>query len=53
METGEGGEKEKEKQDWEPVDLDECLQLFTRTEALEYYCPICSKKVIAQKYVFT
>jgi len=51
METGEGGEKEKK--DWEPVDLDECLQLFTRTEALEYQCPVCNKKVIVQKYVFT
>jgi ubiquitin carboxyl-terminal hydrolase 5/13 len=52
METGEGGEKEKEK-DWEPVDLSECLQLFTRTEALEYQCPVCSKKVFAQKYALT
>jgi len=50
METGEGGDKEKK--DWEPVDLDECLQLFTRTEALDYQCPVCSKKVVAQKCVF-
>ena len=50
METSESDEKGKK--DWEPVDLDECLQLFTRTEALEYQCPVCSRKVIAQKYVF-
>ena len=50
METGQ--DEGKGKKDWEPVDLDECLQLFTETEALEYQCTVCSRKVIAQKYVF-
>ena len=50
METSEG--EKNGKKDWEPVDLDECLQLFTRAEALEYQCTVCSRKVVAQKYVF-
>lgn len=49
METSQ--DEGKEKKEWEPVDLDECLQLFTETEALEYQCNVCSRKVIAQKYV--
>lgn len=35
--------------DYEPVDLIECLDIFTAPEELEYNCPSCSKKVTATK----
>ncbi|CDO69813.1 hypothetical protein BN946_scf184803.g11 [Trametes cinnabarina] len=34
---------------YEDVQLKECLDIVTGTEALEYQCPACQKKVIATK----
>ncbi|TFK84594.1 ubiquitin carboxyl-terminal hydrolase 14 [Polyporus arcularius HHB13444] len=34
---------------YEDVPLKECLDIFAGTEALEYQCPACQKKVIATK----
>lgn len=41
----------KATKEYEPVELNSCLQLFTQPEALEYKCPSCKKNVIAQKLV--
>lgn len=38
-----------EKMEYEPVELEECLDIFTAAEELDYYCPSCQKKVIATK----
>lgn len=34
---------------YEPVTLEECLDIFTSPEELEYNCPACQKKVTATK----
>jgi len=42
---GAGSErKEKEKEEFEPVSLKECLNIFTADEAVELTCPACSSK---------
>ncbi|PWN21423.1 ubiquitinyl hydrolase [Microstroma glucosiphilum] len=38
-----------DKIEYEPVELEECLDIFTAAEELEYNCPSCQKKVIATK----
>ncbi|CEH13292.1 ubiquitin carboxyl-terminal hydrolase 14 [Ceraceosorus bombacis] len=35
--------------EYEEVDLQECLDIFTAPEELEYHCPACEKHVIATK----
>lgn len=41
--------REGQKIEYEPVDLRECLDIFTAPEVLEYNCPSCQKKVQASK----
>ena len=45
----EKGKNEEGKTIYEEVPLRECLEVVTGTEALEYQCPACQKKVIATK----
>lgn len=35
--------------EYEPVQLQTCLKLFTQPEGLEYKCPSCNETVVAQK----
>lgn len=37
------------KTEYEPVSLEECLDIFTSAETLEYDCPACAQKVEATK----
>ncbi|GAA5953514.1 hypothetical protein JCM21900_006188 [Sporobolomyces salmonicolor] len=46
---GEGGKKDEEKQEYEPVELKECLETLTSPGEIEYHCPACEKKVAALK----
>ena len=45
----EKGVDEEGKTQFEDVKLQECLDVLTGVEALEYTCPSCQKQVIAQK----
>ncbi|KAH9846183.1 ubiquitin carboxyl-terminal hydrolase 14 [Lenzites betulinus] len=45
----EKGRDEEGKVLYEEVSLTECLDIVAGTEALEYTCPVCAKKVIATK----
>ena len=45
----EKGVDEDGKPQYEEVQLKECLDIWAGTEALEYQCPACQKKVIATK----
>ncbi|TBU25653.1 ubiquitin carboxyl-terminal hydrolase 14 [Dichomitus squalens] len=45
----EKGKDAEGKTVYEEVPLKECLDILTGTEALEYQCPSCQKKVIATK----
>lgn len=42
-------EQEDGKAEFEPVDLKECLDIFTAPETLDYRCPSCDKNVQAVK----
>ncbi|KIM24164.1 hypothetical protein M408DRAFT_331920 [Serendipita vermifera MAFF 305830] len=45
-----GGDNQEEKKiEYEPVQLDTCLKLFTQPDGLEYKCPSCNETVVAQK----
>lgn len=39
----------EDKQEWEPVKLEECLKLLTNVTTIEYKCPKCDKTVFANK----
>ncbi|KZT00902.1 ubiquitin carboxyl-terminal hydrolase 14 [Laetiporus sulphureus 93-53] len=45
----ERGKDEEGKTLYQEVELKECLDILTGTEALEYKCPACQKNVIATK----
>lgn len=45
------GKDDDGKVRYAPVELGECLDGLTGTEALEYHCPACQKNVIATKCV--
>jgi ubiquitin carboxyl-terminal hydrolase 5/13 len=40
-----------EKVEFEPVELEECLDLLTAANPTEYKCPKCDKSVVAWQYV--
>lgn len=42
-------ETEGQVKEYEPVELNTCLKLFTEPDGLEYKCPSCNKSVVAQK----
>lgn len=42
-------ENEEPKEDWEPVELESCLRIFTGGDGLEYKCPSCKETVTASK----
>jgi len=42
-------EESGEKTEYEPIQLEACLQLFTQPDGLEYKCPSCNEIVVAQK----
>jgi ubiquitin carboxyl-terminal hydrolase 5/13 len=44
MEVTDGDGKEKEKEDFEPVTLKECLDIFTADEMVELTCSSCGSK---------
>ncbi|KAG8831395.1 hypothetical protein FRC17_003221 [Serendipita sp. 399] len=37
------------KKEYEQVELETCLNLFTQPDELEYKCPLCKQNVVAQK----
>jgi ubiquitin carboxyl-terminal hydrolase 5/13 len=39
----------KDKEEWEPVQIEECLNLLTSSATIEYKCPKCDKNVHANK----
>jgi len=45
----EGGTEDTKKTEYEPVQLETCLKLYTQPDGLEYKCPSCNQTVIAQK----
>ena len=49
IETQEKGKDAEGRALYEDVPLKECIEILTGTEALEYQCPGCQKKVIATK----
>lgn len=50
VEMGDDSEGKK-KEEYEPVTLKECLDIFTSSEAIEYTCKACGSKEGATKYV--
>ncbi|KAF2670937.1 ubiquitin thiolesterase [Microthyrium microscopicum] len=46
------GQKEKEKEEFEPVTLKECLDIFTAPEIVELTCPSCSHKEFSKSSKF-
>ncbi|GHJ87626.1 hypothetical protein NliqN6_4028 [Naganishia liquefaciens] len=46
---GDGGSAMPKQKQYEPVAFDTCLDMLVEPEALEYSCPQCQKKVIAEK----
>jgi len=45
--AADGANAEPGKVEYEPVELSECLDLFTSPSEIEYNCPACEKKVVA------